>query len=321
MRRLRPLLPILLAFAAPACAGDANGYHVPRTAFGAPDLQGLWTNLSLTVLERRVGAPLTFATHAEEDAYEQRVRQSWDKWVNAGLGQGASEWQPAVRMARIDGRLRTSWLVDPADGRLPWRSDALKRFEALDAAAEAGLPPDPEALPATDRCLIGGLGSDTPPMMNPAVAGGKQIVQTRSEVAILSEMNHDVRIVRMGARHLPQNVRAWMGDSIGWWEGDTLVVETTNFHPEEGFRLTYALSPDARVVERFTRVSPTELRYAFEVDDPANYTQVWRGEMPFVRDKGPINEFACHEGNYAVADILAAARRADALKADLQPVR
>ncbi|TAJ70416.1 MAG: hypothetical protein EPO51_17965 [Phenylobacterium sp.] len=286
-------------------------YQAPRTSFGAPDLQGLWTNVSLTMLERPRKIPLTFATEAEEVAYETTTISSWHKWVNSGLGQGVSEWQPTQRLARIDGRLRTSWLVSPADGQLPWRAEARKRFAAMEASAESSLADGPEMRPPTDRCLMGGLGSSGPPFMNPAVAGGKQIIQTPGEVAILSEMNHDVRIVRIGGRHLPPSVHVWMGDSIGRWEGETLVVETTNFHPQENFRLIFMLSPDAKVIERFTRVSATELRYTFEVDDPATYTQAWRGEMPFVPDKGPIYEFACHEGNYAMPDILAAARAAE----------
>lgn len=291
-------------------------YHAPRTSFGAPDLQGLWTNVSLTMLERPRKVPLTFATEAEEVAYETATVASWHKWVNSGLGQGVSEWQPTQRLARIDGRLRTSWLVSPADGQLPWRPEALKRFSAMEAAAESSLADGPEMRPPTDRCLMGGLGSSGPPFMNPAVAGGKQIIQTPGEVAILSEMNHDVRIVRIGGRHLPPSVHVWMGDSIGHWEGETLVVETTNFHPQESFRLIFMLSPDAKVIERFTRVSATELRYAFEVHDPSTYTQAWRGEMPFVPDKGPIYEFACHEGNYAMPDILTAARAVEGQSAE-----
>ncbi|HEX2817639.1 MAG TPA: hypothetical protein VHN39_14690, partial [Phenylobacterium sp.] len=163
-----------------------------------------------------------------------------------------------------------------------------------------------------DRCLIGGFGSSSPPMMAPAVSAVKQIVQTRTEVAILSEMNHDVRIVRLGGHHPPPNVRLWMGDSIGHWEGATLVVETTNFHSQEQMHGILLKSPDARVTERFTRVAKDQILYEFEVDDPAVYTTPWRAQMPLNADTGPIYEFACHEGNYGLTDILAAARRADA---------
>ena len=293
-------------------AAIARAYHVPRTAFGAPDLQGMWTNVSMTALERRPDTPLTFATPAEEAAFKARMIEAWTQAENAGLGMGVSEWHPEYDMARIDGRLRTSWIVSPADGRLPWRSEARARHEALLAASRSDSADGPEARTPADRCLVGGFGSSGPPMINPAVAGGTQIIQTAREVAILSEMNHDVRIVRIGGRHPPPSVHAWMGDSIGWWEGETLVVETTNFHPQEGFVLSFLRSPAARVVERFTRVGPGELRYAFEVDDPATYTEIWRAEMPFLVDKGPIYEFACHEGNYGMTNILGGARKADA---------
>jgi hypothetical protein len=298
----------------------ARPYHAPRTAFGQPDLQGFWTNASLTKLERPAGVPLTFATHAEEDAYEARRMKAQAEGEASGLGQGASEWHPAFRMARVAGRLRTSFIVSPADGRLPYRPEALARFEAFDAAANRVAGDNPEQRTLGDRCLIGGFGSSSPPMMAPAVSAVKQIVQTRNEVAILSEMNHDVRIVRLNGRHPPPNVRLWMGDSIGHWDGATLVVETTNYHPQEQFHGIILMSPDARVTERFTRTGPTEILYAFEVDDPAIYTVPWRAEMPLKADTGPIYEFACHEGNYGLPDILAGARRAEA-SAAAQPSR
>jgi hypothetical protein len=280
-----------------------------RNAWGQPDLQGVWTNVSLTRLQRPSGVPLTFATRAEEEAYEKAATARWTTGAGDALGQAASEWLPTFPMARIDGKLRTSFVVDPPDGRLPYRPEALKRFEEVDNAASYG---DPESRDPMERCLAGGGGSAGPPMINPNSAGAKQIVQTRTEVAILSEMNHDLRIVRLGAKHLPASVRPWMGDSIGWWEGATLVVETTNFHPQEGYRVAFMMSPQARVTERFTRVSKTELRYSFEVDDPATFTRPWRAEMPFLAERPPIYEYACHEGNYALPNILAGARRIEA---------
>jgi hypothetical protein len=303
-----------LAVSVPAGSARAEPglYHAPRTAFGAPDLQGFWTNVSRTGLERLTGAPLTFATRAEEDAFEATVQADWVKAENAGVGMGVSEWHPELPMARIDGRLRTSWIVTPADGRLPWRSDALARYTTMNQAQMAGPSEGPEARTPFDRCLMAGLGSGGPPFINPSVAGGKQIVQTAGVVAILTEMNHELRIVRIGGRHPPRTVRLWMGDSIGRWEGETLVVETTNFHPQEINRGTFMFSPEAKVTERFTRVAPDELRYAFEVDDPATYTQVWRAEMPFRPEPSALYEYACHEGNYSMAGILGAARKAEA---------
>jgi hypothetical protein len=316
-----PIAAAIAALVLVALAGSvhAGPYRAPRTAFGQPDLQGLWTAASLTELERDSAKdPLTFATPAQEAAFEAAAMAANAKGEAGGLGQGVSEWHPAYRMARLDGKLRTSWITSPADGQLPYRPEALKRFNAIAAAARGGTPAaNPEDRTPADRCLVGGLGSANPPMVNPPVAAGKQIVQTGAEVAILSEMNHDLRIVRLGtpghpAQHPPANVRVWMGDSIGHWQGDTLVVETTNFHPDEGWRGYYMVSPDARVTERFTRTARHEIRYAFEVDDPATFTEVWRGEMPLLSDPGPIYEFACHEGNYSMPLMLSIARAADA---------
>ena len=294
-------VPLAVATAAPA-------WRAPRTAFGQPDLQGFWTNASLTQLERPPGAPLTLPTPAEEAAYEQRMMAAQAQFESGGLGQGTSEWHPAFRMARIAGRLRTSFIVSPADGRLPYRPEALARFKALNAAAQLARGDGPEDRTLGDRCLIGGFGSSSPPMIPPAVSAVKQIVQTRDEVAILSEMNHDVRIVRLGGRHPPPTVRLWMGDSIGRWEGATLVVETTNFHPQEQMHGILLKSPDARVTERFTRVAKDQILYEVQVDDPATYTVPWRAQVPLNADTGPIYEFACHEGNYSLPNILAGAR-------------
>lgn len=317
-------LALALAFAATsALAGPpgAGPYHAPRTAGGQPDLQGFWINDWLTPLERAPGAPLTFATREQEAAFEAQAATARAHLEADGLGQGVSEWHPQMRMARIGGRLRTSWIVSPADGRLPYRPGARARFDAVNAAAVLQTAANPEDRTPGDRCLIGGFASSGPPFLNSPVSSVKQIVQigsrTDGEVAFLSEMNHDVRIVRLGPKaapppHAPAAVRPWMGDSIGWWEGATLVVETTNFHPQEQFRASFWMSPDARVVERFTRTSAGEILYAWTLDDPATYTQAWRGEMPLRADTGPIYEFACHEGNYGMTDILAAARRAEA---------
>jgi hypothetical protein len=314
MRESRVWIAALAALI--ACGiSHAAPYRAPRNAVGQPDLEGVWSSMSMTRLERPPGAPLTFATKAQEDAYEVQRREAIGARREADvLGQNASEWQEEFPMARIDGKLRTSWIVSPADGQLPYRPEARERLAAINAG-QLTHADGPEDLTVLDRCLVGGVGAAGPPIQNPfTTSGGTQIVQTRNEIAILAEMNHDVRIVRLNARHQTPTVRQWMGDAIGWWEGETLVVETTNFHPEEGYRGPYLISPNARVTERFRRVSPTELRYEFEVYDPATYTQPWRGEMPLRADKGPIYEYACHEGNYSLPNILQAARAADRAK-------
>ena len=289
-----------------------RAYHAPRTVYGQPDLQGFWTNGSQTRLERAPGEPLGFASQAQEQAYERRRTEAWRQGEAAGLGQGVSEWHHDFGPARIAGRLRTSFLVSPADGRLPWRPQGKARFDAAVAMQTGEAADGPESRSVYDRCLVGGGGAAGPPIMTPNSAPGRQIVQTREEVVILSEMNHEVRIVRLGARRQPLAMRPWMGDSIGHWEGETLVVETVGFHPEEGFRGQFLISPEARVTERFTRRSPRQILYAFEVDDPATYTQVWKGEAPLDADSGPIYEFACHEGDRDLEQFLSAARRREA---------
>jgi hypothetical protein len=146
-----------------------------------------------------------------------------------------------------------------------------------------------------------------------------QIVQTRDRLVIFGEQNHEARIVRIGDKHLPAAVTPWMGDSIGWWDGDTLVVETVGFSPADRWRWNAGdwipISASAKITERFTKVGRGELIYSFTVDDPANYTQAWRGEVPFRVSKQPIFEFACHEGNYALTNILRGGRSEDRAKA------
>jgi hypothetical protein len=304
----------------------AAPYLAPRTPDGQPQLQGLWTANASTRLERPPGAPAGFVTRAEELAYERAAMARIAQGGEAGLGQGVSEWQVPFPFGRLDGHLRTGWITFPVDGQLPYRPEARLRQRALVVATLANAA-NPEDRTPSDRCLVGGQASANPPMLNTAVAGGKQIVQTREAVVILSEMNHDVRIIRLidpkketgpkagkgpnPARHPPSNVRPWMGDSIGHWEGETLVVETTNLNPGEADRGLFLIGPDARVTERFTRTAPDEIRYAFEVEDPATYTTPWRGEMPWRPDKGPIFEFACHEGNYSMPLMLQIARAAE----------
>jgi hypothetical protein len=292
--------------------GRAEPYRAPRTALGQPDLQGTWSSMSMTRLERPPGDPLTLPSRAQEDAYETQRRAAIQARRQGDVfGQTASEWQEEFPMARIDGKLRTSWIVSPADGQLPYRPEARRRLAEINAAVLSHAD-GPEDRTVSDRCLVGGVGAAGPPIQNPfTTSGGTQIVQTRNEIAILAEMNHDLRIVRLNARHRAPVVRQWMGEAIGWWEGDTLVVETKNFHPQEGNRGPYLISPDAKVTERFRRVSPTELRYEFQVNDPATYTQPWRGEMPLRSDKGLIYEYACHEGNYSLTNILQGARQAE----------
>ncbi|THD57244.1 hypothetical protein [Phenylobacterium sp.] len=327
----RAVLTLALALLATAGAGLSAPYRAPRTVSGTPDLQGVWTNLSITELERPKGVTNLIATEAQVAA-----RLSRRKAQLAGLkpppnpkappgdpddvGQTTSEFPDRdVDFLRIDGQPRTSILVEPPDGRLPYTEAGRK----LEAAAEAADDHDfsgPEARLPDERCLIGPSSPEGPPMLGEPQNANYRIVQTPHEIAILSEMIHDVRIVHMGAHHPAVATHPWMGDSIGWWEGDTLVIETVDQNIGAGPRFVgpqvFYLSATAKVVERLTRISPTEIRYDFTVEDPAIYAHRLRGEMMLRATQAQIYEYACHEGNYALENILAGARAVERRAAD-----
>jgi hypothetical protein len=310
---LRRGAAIALAILAAASAAAAQSYRAPRAADGHPDLGGLWTSVSLTELERPAWAPALKLTDAEARAFEARRQKEFAN-VEDGVGGRSSEigfWpETAAHLARIDGQARSSWIVDPADGRLPYSPRGLAAIEGMPAVVTNSA--NPETRNASERCLLAGFAGSGPPMLNGPYASLYQFVQTRDAVAIHLESVHDVRIVRLNTRaHLPANVRPWLGDSIGHWEGETLVVETTNFNPGDAFKMPMGIyiSPGAKVTERFTRASPTQLRYDFAVEDPQAFSKTWRAEMVFAATKGPIYEYACHEGNYSLPGILAGARR------------
>jgi len=287
---------------------DAADYRAPRTPWGAPDLQGMWTNFALTRLERAPGVPAKIAKGADLSAIERTV---YDTILPSDpLGSRESEIWPPSHLAVIDGEMRTSWIVSTADGRIPYRPEARQRLDAIRAAAFTDYD-GPESRNASERCLTPSFSAASPPMQNPPYAANYQIVQTREAVVIVSEIDNEVRIVRLGGPH--ETHRVWGGDSIGHWEKDTLVVDTVGFKAAEAFRApVFYIGPDAKVTERFTRVSPSEIRYAFTVEDPATYTAVWRGEMPFRASREPMYEYACHEGNYSLAGVLEGARYQEA---------
>ena len=298
-------------------AAHADGSRASATAFGARDLSGLWTSASLTDLERTAGAKALVLSDAEAAAYERRRP---DEFMAEGGGGGVSAramnygwWALPKRLARIDGKARTSWIVDPPDGRLPYSAAGLAaRARALAETSDAR---GPEGRMPAERCLLAAWGTAGPPMLNGPYSNLYQIAQTKDEVAIFMEANHDVRFIRLNARgHLPAHIRPWMGDTLGRWEGKTLVAETTNFNPGDAIKAPTQLyiSKDAKVTERFTRVAADRLLYEFEVEDRATFTQTWRAQMVFEPAKGPILEYACHEGNYSLSGILAGARQEEA---------
>jgi len=316
---MRRLLSLSVAFALVAGAAHAQAYKAPRTRDGAPDLQGLWTNTSLTWLQRAPIFKGLVATEAEEKmmlaGFQQMAAGLLDTHVDPNApappvvkdAPQADILEMDLKLARIDGQPRSSWIVEPADGKLPF-TDAGKK-----AARQIGSNYDgPEARPLEERCLIAIGSSEGPPMMNTGFNGHYQIVQTKDHVAIYVEMNHDVRVVRLTDRTRPHAATPfWMGDSVGWWEGDTLVVETVNFHPKSYIgSLTggFMWSEKGRLVERFTRTGPNQILYEFAAEDPVMFTRPWKAQMPMRAARGPIYEYACHEGNYSLPNALSGAR-------------
>jgi hypothetical protein len=309
-----------------AASAHAADYKAPRTAFGQPDLQGVWSNASLTNLQRPANFKSLTLTEEQAVALEKRraaMRAAQDRPSDpdAGAppsgsdpgGYNASWTDPGVAMGRINGQVRTSWIIDPADGQLPYSPQGKKVYDRTLAHARATFD-GPESRPLGERCILGFGSTAGPPMLNVLYNNNYQIVQSPGYVAIVVEMNHDARIIRLSdTKHPGADIRPWMGDSYGRWEGETLVVETANFNPGEALRPYFGnsvyLSPNARVTERFTRVSPTQILYQFAVDDPATYSQTWKAEMPLNATAGPVYEYACHEGNYALPGILAGARK------------
>ena len=220
-------------------------------------------------------------------------------------------------LARVDGKARTALIIDPEDGKVPpLTPDAQKRNRGMlrgTGGGEGGpagpVTDDVKRRPLSERCLVGFGSTAGPPMLPVLYNNNYQIIQTGDTVMILVEMIHDARIIRLNGKHEPSNVRFFFGDSIGHYEGDTLVVDTTNFRPEIRF---HGSSENLHVVERFRRVDKNTILYRATIDDPTTFTKPWTVEYPFVATAGPIYEYACHEGNYGIVDILnAGAKQAE----------
>ena len=214
---------------------------------------------------------------------------------------------------KLEGQYRTSIIVDPPNGRMPpMTAEAMKRGGRT--GGREGVSPgpydDPEVRPLSDRCLMSfGQSATTPALPNYFYNNLKQIVQGKDTIVILNEMIHDARIVRMNAKHDPPEIRRWTGDSIGHWEGEVLVVDTTNFKDRPALA---GADGNLHVIEKFSRIDPKTLLYQFTIDDPTVWTKSWSGEMPWPATDGRIFEYACHEGNYALANILRGARLQEA---------
>jgi len=305
----------------------AKGYKAPHNAWGQPDLSGVWSPATITRLEResKLGDRLVL-TEAETQAVEGETAdfgkqdraptdpsakvtdlQCGVKGFPAGPECGYNNFwvDPGTKVLRVAGEPRSSILVSPKNGRMPIRPEAAARIQGQAGNAQVGNFDGPERRPLGERCLIGFGSTSGPPMLPVLYNNHYAIAQSKGEVAIEVEMVHDLRLIRLGGSHPPASVRKWMGDSAARWDGETLVVETTNFRPDQTFR---GASPDMKVVERFTRISPTQLLYQFEVSDPSTFTQPVVGELAWNLTKDQIYEYACHEGNYALPGILAGAR-------------
>jgi hypothetical protein len=296
---------------APRNGAAAKPWVVPRTVDGHPDLQGIWDYRTLTPLERPPQfAGKEFLTEEEIADYERRAAARPD-----GRPPDDARSDPSVHPVewldygkRVIGSRRSSLIVDPPDGRIPPRSaEGKERDAALRAAARGRGPADnPEDRSLWERCVTRGIPEG---MLPGAYNNNLQILQTRDYVLLISEMIHDARVVPLDGRpHAPSAIRSWTGEPRGRWEGDTLVVDSTNFSERSNFRGSRA---GLHLIERFKRVDEQTLEYSFTVEDPATWTRPWTVQFPMARSTGDIYEYACHEGNYGLQNILKAGRATD----------
>jgi hypothetical protein len=357
MRTLIALLAGCAAIvAAPAMAADAPAkaaaYKAPKTSFGQPDLEGYWTNATLTKLERdpKYGARRDL-TKAEVDTIEgadkarsERINPKVTKEVakesdlpecqsgaqGPACGYNAGWTDPRNTVMKVNGVGRTSFINFPEDGRIPARiaapasaaaatAQARRRPAAAEGGSEGGegdsgparpgQNDNPEGRSLGERCIMS-FGQSSGPVMQPQLYNNNYMfVQSKDSVAIWVEMVHDVRIVRLNQPHRTDSIAPWMGDSVGHWEGDTLVVDTTGYNPKQTFRGSDA---NLHMVEKFTRVGKNRLHYEFRVEDPTVWAQPWGGDYEFTPTSGKVYEYACHEGNYGLQNILAGAREEEA---------
>jgi hypothetical protein len=282
---------------------------LPRTPWGAPDLQGTWDFATITPLERPsdlAGKEVLTAEEAaefERKTLQQRNPDRRDGGAQADVGRAYNQfwWDYGNK---VIGSKRTSLIVDPPDGKVPPLSpEGQKRADARSAVRQRPAA-GPEDRNLWERCIMGGNAG--PPMLPGPYNNVVQLFQTPGNVVILNEMINDARVVPLDGRpHLPPSIRQWRGDSRGRWEGDTLVVDTTNFTEEPNFR---GASEALHLIERFTRVAADTLLYEFTVQDPKTWTKPWSVAVPMTKSEGSIYEYACHEGNYGMFNMLAGAR-------------
>ena len=331
MTRRILIVPVLLAMGVTA-AGAQTTFEAPRLPDGQPDLQGVWDFRSLTPMERP-------GDLAENEVFTEEQAAAFSADEIGRRSRDSSTSDRAARVAQGDiipyndfwfdeGTVvttqRTSLIVDPADGRIPSLTPAATAAAAAVQRARNGVSshePTPGGF-VEDlgpgglqvRCILG--FNSGPPMTPSAYNNNVQLFQTEDTVVLLAEMNHNARVVPLtGSDHAPSSVRQWTGDSRGHWDGDTLVVETTNINPQQRLRGAPPPSEHMRVTERFTRVDEETILYEFTVEDPTMYTQAWGGEIPIRKFDAKLYEYACHEGNYSLAGVLSGARYQERMEA------
>lgn len=309
-RFLLSLIAALLFAATLTGQAPRKTWTPPHTPNGQPDLQGIWGFATITPLERPSDlAGKEFFTEKEAVEYEKEFlkrnnRDRRDGPTEADVSRAYNDfwWDSGNRVVWTN---RTSLIVDPPDGKLPALTAAGQKKAADRAEARRLHPADgPENRPLQERCLIWTTAG--PPILPSAYNNNIRIVQAPGYVMILNEMIHDVRIVPLDGRpHLPKNVHLWMGDSHGHWEGNTLVVDTTNFSDKTNFR---GADENMHLVEKFTRASDDTLMYQFTVDNETAFTRSWTAQVPMTKSRDAMFEYACHEGNYSLMNVLAGAR-------------
>jgi len=306
----------------PALAQDRE---IPRTPDGKPNLQGYWSNSSQTPLVRAAEfGEKGFLTEEEAADVEQGWRDRYDIASqpadperapptdgNADLGYNSFWWDPRADAIQLDGQYRTSIIVDPPDGQIPYLEGGRPQNDLRSIwRSRPGVEPydSHELRPLAERCLLTFGSGSGPPMLPILYNSNYQIVQTEDYVMILVEMVHDARIIPLDRGPQVNDFEKWMGDSLGYWEGDTLVVKTQNFHPQQSFR---GSSDQLVITERFSLQNDEKIKYSFTLEDPLSYSQPWTGEIAMKRKPAGevMYEYACHEGNYAFHGIMAGARR------------